>query len=67
MMKPTVRLDISIQINQHDSNYDTGLTVEEWNALTNQERSEIYQGVWEVMAGRDNGGVHVLTEGAEDL
>jgi hypothetical protein len=63
----TVKLDISIQINQHDPEYDTGLTVEQWNALTAAERSAICQDAWEGMAGMDNGGVSVVTPGAEGL
>jgi hypothetical protein len=63
----TVRLDISIQIDQHDDNYDTGITVPEWNAMTNEDRSKVYQEAWSTMTEQDNGGVTVLTEGAEGL
>ncbi len=66
-MDETVKLDIRIEISQHDPDYDTGLTVAEWNALTPAERSDIYQGAWNAMAGADNGGVRVVTEGAEEL
>lgn len=67
MSKPTVRLDITIEIRQHDADYDTEMTVEEWNALTDDERGQVYQDAWSAMAQNDNGGVHVLTEGAEGL
>jgi hypothetical protein len=63
----TVKLDISIDIRQHDEAADTGLTVAEWNALTDEGRSAIYQEMWQAMAGQDNGGVRVVTEGAEGL
>jgi hypothetical protein len=63
----TVRLEISIKIDQHDGDYDTGYSVEQWNAMTDTERSAIYHAVWNVMAQQDGGGVTVLTEGAEDL
>lgn len=66
-MDETVKLDISIHIDQHDPEADTGLTVAEWNALTPAERSSIYAGMWEAMAGMDSGGVRVVTEGAEEL
>lgn len=63
----TVRLDISIQIDQHDDDYDTGITVAEWNAMTDKQRSNVYRDAWSTMAEIDNGGVRVLTEGAEGL
>lgn len=67
MADETVRLDISIHIDQHDPDYDTELTVEQWNALTAAERSAIYRNAWGAMAESDNGGVRVVTEGAEGL
>jgi len=63
----TVRLDVNIDIRQHDPDVDTGLTVEQWNALTPEERSAVYEGIWEDMTGRDNGGVRVVTPGAVGL
>lgn len=63
----TVKLDITIDIQQHDPDVDTGLTVAEWNALTDAERSRIYQKMRDAMAEADNGGVRVMTEGAEGL
>jgi hypothetical protein len=63
----TVKLDISIDIRQHDSDADTGLTVTQWNALTDAERFAIYQKMRDAMAEADNGGVRVLTDGAEGL
>jgi len=67
MADETVKLDITIRIDQHDPEYDTELTVEQWNTLTDAERSAIYQSAWETMAGMDTGGVRVVTEGAEGL
>ncbi|MGI5247567.1 hypothetical protein [Dactylosporangium sp. CA-139066] len=66
-MDETVKLDIRIEISQHDPEYDTELTVDQWNALTDAERSAIYQNAWSALAERDNGGVRVVTEGAEGL
>jgi hypothetical protein len=63
----TVRLEISIKIDQHDGDYDTGYSVERWNALTDAERSAVYHAAWDAMAEQDDGGVTVLTEGAEGL
>lgn len=67
MSDQTVRLDISIQIDQHDDDYDTGYTVDQWNAMTDTQRSNVYREAWSTMAEQDNGGVRVLTEGAEGL
>lgn len=60
----TVKVTIDIQT---DGTHDTGLTIAEWNALTDVERSRIVQDLWEDHAGADNGGVHVETEGAEGV
>ncbi len=62
----TVKLDITIEIRAQDV-VDTGVTVEAWNALTDAERHVHYRNAWEAMAEGDNGGVTVLTEGAEGL
>lgn len=66
-MDETVKLDISISIEEHDLAWDTGLTVEEWNALDDDQRSEIHQEAWNFLSQRDNGGVRVVTEGATEL
>lgn len=63
----TVRLDITVSIDQRDDNYDTGLSVAAWNDLTDAGRSAIYQSAWNAMAEQDNGGVTVLTPGAVQL
>ncbi len=62
----TVRIDISIQIDQQDV-VDTGLTVAQWNALSDAERWRIAREQWDIMASRDDGGMSVVTEGAEDI
>lgn len=61
----TVKLDISIDISTQDI-VDTGLTVEQWNALSDKGRRDIVRDYWEVMAQHDNGGIAVVTPGAED-
>lgn len=66
-MSDTVKLHISIQISEVDDNADTGLTVEQWNALTGGERSAKSQQMWSAMAEMDNGGMRVLTAGAEGI
>lgn len=66
-MDETVKLDISVEIDQHDPSYDTGLTVEAWNALNDDQRSALYQEAWDSLAQRDNGGVRVITPGAKAL
>lgn len=59
-----VLLSIHIEIDQHDDAAETGLTVAQWNALTDDERTAIYRGMWETMASVDNGGISVVTDGA---
>lgn len=61
----TVKLDISIDISTQDI-VDTGLTVEQWNALSDKGRRDIVRDYWEAMAQHDNGGIAVVTPGAED-
>ncbi len=66
MSRETVHLDISIDI-QTEGVVDTGVTVAEWNAMTDEQRSEIAQSAWSDMAEQDNGGMRVVTEGAEEV
>jgi hypothetical protein len=62
----TVKLHITIEISTEDEAADTGLTVAEWNAMTDEERSDVMDGIWSEMAGgANNGGISVVTEGAE--
>jgi hypothetical protein len=63
----TVKLHITIEIDEEDDAVDTGLTVEQWNALTDEERSERYRELWNNVAERDNGGVSVVTPGAKGV
>lgn len=59
-----VKLNICIEIST-DGEVDTGLTVEQWNALTDDERSVLTSRLWDEEAGsHDNGGTWVITEGA---
>jgi len=62
----TVKLDISIEIITQDV-VDTGLTVEQWNALSADERHGMAKNIWNAMAESDNGGMSVATDGAEDI
>lgn len=64
MSVETVKMRVSVEISAEDV-VDTGLTVEQWNALTDTERSEHYQEAWSNLAEGDNGGVEVLTDGAK--
>jgi hypothetical protein len=63
-MSQTVKLHISIYIDQVDDDADTGLTIEQWNAMTDGQRAAKAQQMWNDMAEMDNGGMRVLTEGA---
>lgn len=65
-MSETVQIDISIEISTQCV-FDTGLTVEEWNAKTDAERYAIARAMWEAEAERDNGGMSVVTPGAEPV
>lgn len=66
-MTDTVKVHISIQIDT-EGDADTGITVEQWNALTNAERSRIVSDMWSADAGdHDNGGMYVITDGAADI
>lgn len=64
MSEETVRLDISIEIDERGV-VDTGITVAAWNAMTDDERSAVIQDEWDNLAQRDNGGIRVLPKGAE--
>lgn len=63
----TVKLDIAIEISQHNPEYDTEITVADWNAMTERERSEVYTDAWNTMAQSDTGGIRVITQGAEEI
>ena len=66
-MADTVQIRISIQISS-EGDCDTGLTVDQWNALSNEERSAIYHDLWGAEAANgDGGGAEVLTPGAEAI
>ncbi len=66
-MTDTVKIRVIIRI-ASDNECDTGLTVEEWNALTDAERSEIAHENWEAEAANgDSGGMAVTTGGAKDV
>lgn len=62
----TVRLHVTVRVDYDNPDYDTGLTVAEWNALTPEQRGRWVTNAWEVAAQTDDGGIRVVTEGAED-
>lgn len=63
-MSETVKVHISIEI-ETEGECDTGLTVEQWNAMTDAERFQKVREMWSEKAGNhDNGGMHVTTAGA---
>ncbi len=64
MSSETVRLDISIEISEQ-AVVDTGITVDAWNAMTDDERQAVIQDRWNDVAERDNGGIRVLPKNAE--
>ncbi len=66
MSSETVRLDISIEIDEQ-AVVDTGITVADWNAMTDDQRQSVIQEQWNNLAERDNGGITVLTKGAEGV
>jgi hypothetical protein len=66
MSNETVKLNVSIQINT-EGEIDTGLTIPEWNALSNAERAKIAGDIWQDEASsNDHGGISVVTPGAEE-
>ncbi len=66
MSEETVHLDISIEID-HREVVDTGITVAAWNAMTADERSDVKADPWTELAENDNGGISVVTDGAEGM
>ena len=62
-MDETVRLRVTIEISV-DEECDTGLTVAEWNALSDEERGAVAGKHWDELAENDNGGTSVRTPGA---
>lgn len=62
----TVKVRVRVEISSEDV-IDTEMTVEQWNALTDDQRYAVYRNAWEAMCESDNGGVSVLTEGAERI
>jgi hypothetical protein len=63
-MSETVKLDISIDVHQSGV-VDTEITVDEWNAMTPDQRQQVKDDNWHDMV-IDNGGISVITEGATD-
>lgn len=64
MSQPTVRIDIAIMIEEQGV-VDTEIPVAEWNAMTDDERHAVARRMWNAMAEQDNGGMRVVTPGAE--
>lgn len=67
MSDETVHINISIQIDT-EGVYDTGITVDAWNSMTDAERAKVTTDLWLDEAGsHDNGGMRVVTADAEDI
>jgi hypothetical protein len=62
----TVKLHVEVHINYTDGDYDTGVTVAEWNAMSPTERGNIQAEAWEVAVQYDNGGIWATTPGATE-
>ena len=63
--EPTVRLHVRVHVDHTDDGYDTGIPLAEWNALSDEERSAVYNGAWDAAAQHDDGGIWPATEGAK--
>lgn len=61
--RETVRIHVIIEIDV-DTVEDTGLTVEQWNALHDSGRAEIVDQLWSAAAEANQGGMQVVTPGA---
>lgn len=63
----TVLIDITIKIDTSGP-VDTGLSVEAWNALTDEERDARFVELWnDTAANADKGGMRVITFGATEI
>lgn len=62
----TVIIHVTVKIMSR-GDWNTDLTVDQWNDLTDQQRSDLAHRAWEDIAQPDNGGVWVTTTGAKDL
>lgn len=60
----TVKLNVTVHVDYDDPEYDTGITVDEWNAMTPQQRRREIQGAWDAAAQSDDGGIWPVTDGA---
>ena len=52
---------------REEGDWDTDMSIEAWNALSDQERSDLARLAWEDIAQPPSGGVWVTTTGAKDL
>jgi hypothetical protein len=62
--KVTIHVTIDIEV---DTDVETEWTVEAWNAMSDAERSDARVSLWETFAQQDNGGIWVVTDGAEGI
>lgn len=65
-MDETVRFRARVHVDA-EAEIETGLTVEQWNALTAEQRSVFASEAWEALVQQDDGGFTMLTDGAESL
>lgn len=67
MDEDEVMVNVTIEISTSGA-LGTGYTLAAWNALTDQQRSAVVTSIWmDEAGGHDNGGVSVLTPGAEGV
>jgi hypothetical protein len=63
----TVKIEVIIRIDA-EGEVDTGIPIETWNAMTDQERDAVARNLWDLEAGNhDAGGMTVTTDGAEGI
>lgn len=62
-MSNSVKLHVVISIDV-DEQVDTGLSVDQWNALGDAGRQDLVEQIWNAASQNDMGGVSVITDGA---
>jgi hypothetical protein len=63
----TVKLHMIINIRVDDPEADTGISLYVWNAMTSEARQLVADDMWRTYAQADDGGVSVVTPGAEEI
>jgi hypothetical protein len=60
----TVKLHVEVHVDYTDDDYDTGVTVAEWNAMSPSERGTVQAEAWQTAVQYDDGGIWPVTPGA---